>query len=30
MCMIKLSNRMTSPKGVDELFWGKDMEKIFD
>lgn len=21
---------MTSPKGMDELFWGKDMEDDFD
>jgi hypothetical protein len=21
---------MTSPKGMDELFWGKDMEDVFD
>jgi hypothetical protein len=21
---------MTNPKGMDELFWGKDMEDIFD
>jgi len=21
---------MTNPKGMDELFWGKDMEEIFD
>jgi len=31
MCLIKFSkNRMTSPKGMDELFWGKDMEDVFD
>ncbi len=23
-------NRMTSPKGLDKLFWGKDMEDTFD
>jgi len=21
---------MTSPKGMDELFWGKDLEDVFD
>lgn len=21
---------MTSPKGMDELFWGKDMQDVFD
>jgi hypothetical protein len=21
---------MTSPKGMDELFWGKDLEDMFD
>ncbi len=25
-----LKNKMTSPKGMDELFWGKDMEDVFD
>ncbi len=31
MCLIKFSqNGMTSFKGMDELFWGKDMEDVFD
>jgi hypothetical protein len=31
VCIIKLpKNRMTSLKGMDELFWGKDMEDVFD
>jgi hypothetical protein len=21
---------MTNPKGMDKLFWGKDMEDVFD
>jgi hypothetical protein len=21
---------MTNPKGMDELFWGKDLEDVFD
>jgi hypothetical protein len=21
---------MTNPKGIDELFWGKDLEDMFD
>jgi len=31
MCITKFSkNRMTSPKGMDKAFWGKDMEDVFD
>ncbi len=22
--------KMTNPKGMDELFWGKDLEDVFD
>jgi hypothetical protein len=25
-----LVDRMTSPKGMDELFWDKDLEDVFD
>jgi len=24
------SNKMTTPKGMDELLWGKDLEDVFD
>jgi hypothetical protein len=31
MCITKFpKNRMTSPKGMDKAFWGKDMEDVFD
>jgi hypothetical protein len=31
MCVTKFSkNWMTSLEGMDELFWGKDMEDVFD
>ncbi len=31
MCLIKFSKyRMINPNGMDELFWGKDMEDVFD
>lgn len=25
-----LENKMTSPKGMNEIFWGKDMEDVFN
>jgi hypothetical protein len=30
MCRKPLIDRMTNPKGMDKLFWGKDMEDVFD
>ncbi len=31
MCLIKFSQKkMISPEGLDELFWGNDMEDAFD
>jgi hypothetical protein len=24
------NNKMTNPKGMDELFWGKDLEDMLD
>jgi hypothetical protein len=31
MCVTKFSkNRMINLKGMDEPFWGKDMENFFD
>ncbi len=30
MCWKPSVDRMTNPKGMDKLFWGKDMEDVFD